>query len=320
MQYKFSINQFALCITGLLDKLDIIDAALFDFVQTWFNVKRSPKEMIDGRVYVQVSLKRLSKECPLLHINNRETFNKRMTKLVDAGLLIRYCNNQSEGKSLYARGELFDDMFLTPNDCQQPLTGGVSDDLQGVSANTDTYNIPFNNNIGLSNDKPLSISSEDNNKLLSSSNTDAVDTHASKVSYKSIIDYWNEHAAPRGYSKLTAISGKRLTYVRARIAEHGQDAFFSAIDKAATSDFLRGQNRNNFIMTFDWMIKPTNFPKVLEGNYDNPQTTPTTNGTDNHNTGHLCAQDNAAGPVQEPFFVLDEERLRLWETKRIVVP
>ena len=41
-----------------------------------------------------------------------------------------------------------------------------------------------------------------------------------------------------------------------------------AIDKIKESDYLQGKS-NNWQITFDWFIRPNNFPKVLDGNYDN---------------------------------------------------
>ena len=56
--------------------------------------------------------------------------------------------------------------------------------------------------------------------------------------------------------------------LRARIAEYGTDAVLEAIEKIRNSDFLKGQNAKGWIITFEWFVKPNNFPKVLEGNYD----------------------------------------------------
>jgi hypothetical protein len=42
----------------------------------------------------------------------------------------------------------------------------------------------------------------------------------------------------------------------------------AAIGKVSRSAFLRGQNEKRWVITFDWLLKPNNFPKVLEGNYD----------------------------------------------------
>ena len=41
--------------------------------------------------------------------------------------------------------------------------------------------------------------------------------------------------------------------------------FFQAVD---SSDFLSGRN-GAFKASFDWLLKQTNFIKILEGNYDN---------------------------------------------------
>ena len=55
--------------------------------------------------------------------------------------------------------------------------------------------------------------------------------------------------------------------LRARVNEYGVDAVLQAIEKVRQSDFLKGGK--DFVITFDWFVKPNNFPKVLEGNYDN---------------------------------------------------
>ena len=55
--------------------------------------------------------------------------------------------------------------------------------------------------------------------------------------------------------------------MKARIAEHGLDAFLKAIKGIKECPFLLGQNEKGWVITFDWLIKPSNFAKVLEGNY-----------------------------------------------------
>ena len=56
--------------------------------------------------------------------------------------------------------------------------------------------------------------------------------------------------------------------------EYGKDAVLTAIKKAAESDFLNGCGNKAFVASFDWIFRPTNFPKVLEGNYDNKEKKP----------------------------------------------
>lgn len=73
--------------------------------------------------------------------------------------------------------------------------------------------------------------------------------------------------------RLTLMSDQRKGNVRSRIREYGGDVqmVYKAIDKAMASDFMNGKNGKGWVASFDWMMCPSNFPKVLEGNYDNEQ-------------------------------------------------
>ena len=56
--------------------------------------------------------------------------------------------------------------------------------------------------------------------------------------------------------------------LKGRIREYGMDDLLKAMDNIRHSDFLRGENKNSWMITFDWFVKPNNFLKVLEGNYN----------------------------------------------------
>lgn len=91
--------------------------------------------------------------------------------------------------------------------------------------------------------------------------------------YKWLIDAWNE-LTKYGIAPVKKITegSKRLTNVRARVKQYGKDAMLEAIENIKTSDFLQGKhNGRPWQITFDWFVLPTNFPKVLEGNYNNEQ-------------------------------------------------
>lgn len=81
-----------------------------------------------------------------------------------------------------------------------------------------------------------------------------------------IIEKWNT----LGLQKLVSIKEgtNRYKLLNARIKEYGQDEVLRAIDNIRRSNFLKGQNKQSWTITFDWLIKPNNFLKVLEGNYD----------------------------------------------------
>lgn len=87
----------------------------------------------------------------------------------------------------------------------------------------------------------------------------------SSTKVQPIIDSWNS----LGLQKLVAINPNTNRYrlLNARIKEYGLDTVLEAIENINYSSFLRGQNNKNWTITFDWLIKPNNFTKVLEGNY-----------------------------------------------------
>lgn len=93
--------------------------------------------------------------------------------------------------------------------------------------------------------------------------------HIEGIDYKKLVDFFNSETKGIFGIVKYPISDIRKGHIRARIREHGKDVFISAIHKAFESDFLKGANNKGFKATFDWIIKPTNFEKILSNNYDN---------------------------------------------------
>lgn len=93
------------------------------------------------------------------------------------------------------------------------------------------------------------------------------------LDFRKLADFFNSELRKRGsiIPTVRGIDGQRRTSTQARIREHGKDAFAEAVRKAAASDFLNGRNDRGWVADYDWMVKPGNFVKVLEGNYDNRQ-------------------------------------------------
>ena len=82
-----------------------------------------------------------------------------------------------------------------------------------------------------------------------------------------VMEAWNS----LGLQQLTKITpgSSRGKMLRARIHSYGAEAVLEAIEKIRQSAFLKGQNSKGWVITFEWFVRPNNFPKVLEGNYDN---------------------------------------------------
>ena len=79
-----------------------------------------------------------------------------------------------------------------------------------------------------------------------------------------IIEKWNM----LGISNISCIKNTRRKLLKARIKEYGKEDVIKAIEKIEKSSFLKGQNDRSWVITFDWFVKPNNFTKVFEGNYD----------------------------------------------------
>lgn len=105
------------------------------------------------------------------------------------------------------------------------------------------------------------------------------------INWANLVTNWNRITAG-SFPPITSIENKRRQMAAARISEYGKEKFIEAIRRAVQSDFLRGQNTRGFVLTFDWFIRPNNFPKVLEGNYDN---TPTRSPQTPNNNGKVTA-------------------------------
>lgn len=93
------------------------------------------------------------------------------------------------------------------------------------------------------------------------------DTPKQKFAPEPLLAHWNAMAARTGLPKAIGATGKRLAGMRARVSEHGEDAFRQAIDAVARSKFLRGENDRGWRADLGFLLRPDNFVKLLEGGY-----------------------------------------------------
>ena len=73
------------------------------------------------------------------------------------------------------------------------------------------------------------------------------------------------------FPRITAMSETRKKAVASRWRESGEslDVMREVFARAEGSDFLTGRSGGDWRASFDWLIKASNWQKVLEGNYDN---------------------------------------------------
>jgi hypothetical protein len=88
-----------------------------------------------------------------------------------------------------------------------------------------------------------------------------------KINYNALMDTFNKMFEGK-LPKVTAMTDKRRKAVKARASEHGKEAIMAVFNSVSQSAFLLGHNNRNWVCDFDWIFRPTNFIKILEGNYN----------------------------------------------------
>lgn len=84
---------------------------------------------------------------------------------------------------------------------------------------------------------------------------------------KKVVELYH-HFCPT-LPRVKELSKTRHATIKARIKEHGIKNITEVLQAAGQSQFLTGQNKESWTATFDWLLKPSNLIKVLEGNYKN---------------------------------------------------
>lgn len=122
------------------------------------------------------------------------------------------------------------------------------------------------------------------------------------IPYEKIMQLYN--ATCSSLPKIKIIDGQRRKAVAARWRTYQSiEPFAELFRKAEASAFMRGDNDKGWTADFDWIIRPTNMAKVLEGKYDNDRMRGGAgHGSDRRDTG----QTGAGGFKLEGFKRADE--------------
>lgn len=87
------------------------------------------------------------------------------------------------------------------------------------------------------------------------------------ISCQLVADSWNQIVT--SLPKIAKITDIRKKAIRSRSDDLTE--FERVFRKVEASDFLSGRNGQWIGCGFDWVLKPSNWTKVIEGNYDNRQ-------------------------------------------------
>jgi hypothetical protein len=109
-------------------------------------------------------------------------------------------------------------------------------------------------------------------------NADALPTHSERnarreekrredksISCQLVADSWNQNVP--SLPKIIKITDSRKKAIRSRSNDLAE--FEDVFKKVQSSDFLSGRNGQWIGCGFDWVLKPANWTKIVEGNYTN---------------------------------------------------
>lgn len=99
------------------------------------------------------------------------------------------------------------------------------------------------------------------------------------------IKHFNAKAAEVGWPAVQKPNPQRRSALKARIKDVGGfENWIAAIDRASVAPWLIGANGRGWKANFDWLLKPANFTKLMEGNYD-PDSNTGQHGPDSGRSG-----------------------------------
>ena len=157
------------------------------------------------------------------------------------------------------------------------------------------------------------VSEEDKEKEERNKNID----NKEKNNYQHIIDLYNSICV--SLPSVRSLSEARKKAIKARLNVYTVDDFEQVFKNAENSSFLKGGNNSNWTATFDWLIKDSNFAKVLDGNYTDNNSKPIQNNNTVYDdltaltyrrTGIRRVEPQMATKSEPPKTVADDESIR----------
>lgn len=175
---------------------------------------------------------------------NEKTARKALQRVVEMGAVVR---EERPGKS---------DTFVLQFDWTPPNLGTTKND---PSLNRE---VPKTTLTPPKNDPDPSLNRESNRKEPSNNHQTA----------DAAVSVFVDAAIRRKWPHPRTLGPDRQKKLNARLAEHGLDGWKAAISRAESSAFINSGDARWW--SFDWLLKPANFTKLIEGNYDNRHADP----------------------------------------------
>lgn len=228
----------------------------------WYWIEKNKANRKNERDGMYWTYNSISAFCELFPYLSKNTIIRALKKLSDEGIITEAVFNDAA----FDRTK----WYAITDKGYSIINGGFAQNEQCHLPNLSKSHLP---NLGEPIPNKYQINTHINNNI---SNTNVLDCPSGseglggRSDVEDVIACWNQLSA-YGIAPVKKISGgsKRASCLRARLREYGIEDVKTAIANIGESDFLKGKNNRGWMITFDWFVLPTNFPKVLEGNYNN---------------------------------------------------
>ncbi len=264
-------------------KYGMLEAILLEHLNFWISKNKANEvNFYDGNYWTYNSTKALAQLFPYVSLN---TISRALRHLKEEGLILVGNYNKisydrttwyaitEKGNSILQNDEMDSPKMengFTQNDEMDSLK--MTNGFTQIDKPIPDINPDINTNINISDITP-DINIPDINTDINPDDIVTVSNETvCQTDVRLVVEAWNK-LQDYGINPVSKISNtsKRCHSLVARIRQYGITEVLSAIERIKLSDFLQGKNNKGWVITFDWFVLPNNFPKVLEGNYDNGQ-------------------------------------------------
>ncbi len=248
---------------------------------TWF--KFTPSNWVMGKIlkcpevtqarFIRLVCLYWNKEC-ILHYDDAEIevdkehldimISKKVIKNIDDFIVIEFLNEQLEGISETSekRRKAVNERWKK---VKQNDTSVSKNDTSVLQNDTDKSKSRIELDKSREDEKREEKKTKENT-LVNSVDLKNQPDHP-KIDFNKLVSFFNANRGALPEVKKLSEARKKRIFILEK--QYGKESIRIAIEKTRESEFLQGNNSNNWIASFDWIFKPANFLKILEDNYAN---------------------------------------------------
>ena len=290
---KYTINGYSQ-EKLLKNNLDLSDSLILRVLADIYssNGKKIEYKIMNNDKYMWISYGYLFEQIPV--IGSERTLVRKIDNLIEKGMLKKELVTSKKGikgRFLYISfGEKYFELTEYSNNTKEEIKAKETEERKNETENTkcqidtDQMTKCHEPNDKLTSYQMTKCHNKDssidntsiNNNIL---NNTYVKNEFSRVC-EEIKNNWIKIAHEYKLSgKQLKITDNRKRAINNLLKEYSLEEMLRAMGKIRTSNFLQGNNKTGWQISFDWFTNKSNFLKVLEGNYDDKINTETKNNT-----------------------------------------